>query len=94
MKGCIYFIGAVLKEGQSGAVKIGYSAKDPKGRLKALQTGHPDKLHMIGWIPGTMSDEHALHQRFRKYWLRGEWFRYEGAVHDFVWTTVLEMTDA
>ena len=63
----IYFI----KSGNY--VKIGYS-KEPKQRLKELQTANPLKLTLMGTIPGTYSTEKALHSLYNKYKKRGEWF--------------------
>lgn len=81
----VYFIGAVVEEGKAGAVKIGYSSHHPNRRMKELQTGHPGKLYLILYIEGTMDLEKALHRRFEHLWLHGEWFRWEGELHDYIW---------
>lgn len=66
-----------------GAVKIGWS-KDPLKRHKYLQTAHTDKLTILGVKEGSASDETALHDSFANFRLRGEWFRLEGRVCQFV----------
>lgn len=58
-------------------VKIGYS-HDPSKRLKQLQTGNSTSLEMLVVIPGMITEERALHETFREYRVRGEWYRYEG----------------
>lgn len=61
-------------------VKVG-KAKHPEQRLKTLQTGNPVELKLIGKIR-CQSDKHALeieklfHQKFKKYRIRGEWFKH------------------
>jgi hypothetical protein len=35
-------------------------------------------------IPGDAATEGTLHQRFAKLRVRGEWFRYEGALKEYV----------
>lgn len=56
-----------------GFHKIGF-ATDPKFREKTLQAEVPS-IVTIHSFEGTMLDEEALHIRFRKKRLRGEWFQ-------------------
>jgi hypothetical protein len=56
------------------AIKIGYSKK-PKNRLSGLQTANPNRLDLLGIIPGTEREETQLHLRFADYRLQGEWFK-------------------
>lgn len=65
----VYFIG------DGDAVKIGIS-KNPKKRLRQLQTGHPKKLSILATFPGAADEEMQFHGRFRPHHLQGEWFRY------------------
>ena len=60
--GFVYFI----KEDVSGNIKIGFSEKHPKGRLKDFQTGNSNKLVLKGYIEGTYEDEAKLHNEFSK----------------------------
>ena len=70
--GFIYFI----QEEESGNIKIGFSEKHPKGRLKDFQTGNSNKLILLGYIEGTYEDEYNLHQEFSEERIReeNEWF--------------------
>lgn len=70
-QGYVYCIG----EGPTGgwAVKVGYSVK-PEARAGELQTGNPRTLHLLGKFEGTEADERALHAKYVKYNLIGEWF--------------------
>jgi len=54
-------------------VKIG-SSKNPLGRINELQTGCPQKLVLLGSIPGSKQDEYFLHDLFRGHHINGEWF--------------------
>ena len=55
------------------AVKIG-SAVDVPRRLSQLQIGSPDPLELLGTSPGSLQEERELHQHFRCFHIRGEWF--------------------
>src|ERR1700722_16208427 len=67
----IYFI----QDRRTFAIKIGYtSADNPESRQKALQTGNPNELVILGGMPGSQQDEQALHRRFAHCRLAGEWF--------------------
>jgi len=67
----IYFI----QQGEDGPIKIGYTNnKDVKQRLQGLQVGNAIKLRVITTIEGDESYEEALHNKFDKYRLQGEWF--------------------
>lgn len=57
------------------SVKIGFTTKDPRARLKQLQTGSPTTLVLMGWYPGTENDERDLHSKLSAFRLTGEWFR-------------------
>ena len=57
-EGFVYFI----KEEETGNIKIGFSEKHPRGRLKDFQTGNSNRLNLIGFIDGTYLDEKILHQ--------------------------------
>lgn len=67
--GFIYFI-----QGESGgSVKIGY-ASDITKRIKTLQTGFPETLIIVKSFPGNIDDEGNIHQEFKDFRIRGEWF--------------------
>lgn len=66
---CVYFIAD-----EDGFIKIGF-AKSVASRLAALQTASRQELTLLAAIPGSMSDEAALHRKFTSDHVRGEWFR-------------------
>lgn len=72
-----YFIQA----GPDGPIKIGL-AEDVEQRLKELQTGCPDDLRLIGRMDG--NHEKNLHQHFKQFWIRGEWFRPDVRIMAFI----------
>ena len=64
-----------------GPVKIG-SSQNVQGRLKALQTGNASPLNIRKWIgpfetKKASEMERALHEKFKHYRVRGEWFASE-----------------
>lgn len=69
----VYFIEAV----NGGFIKIGVSRRGRSGelRLRDLQVGCPFTLRLLSQVEGGRSLEARLHQQFRKYHVRGEWFR-------------------
>ena len=76
----VYLISETRNNGQSsGPVKIGF-ARDPVSRLKSLQTGSSRPLVLLLTI-GPMSPNQAenverlLHRKFRRWFIRGEWFK-------------------
>ena len=70
--GFVYFI----REEETCRIKIGFSEKNPKGRLKDFQTGNSNKLDLIGYIEGKKEDENRIHQEFYEERIRSvnEWF--------------------
>lgn len=69
----VYFI---QSGGQSGPLKIGVSA-NPLLRLRELQQGNPDRLEIIGTMPGNRRLERAYHELHDHIRIRGEWFAAE-----------------
>lgn len=65
----IYFIA-----GRGGAIKIGYS-RDPKARMRAHQTSHPEPLRLIATVHGGRDLEAEYHRRFAEHRVNGEWFK-------------------
>ena len=76
----IYFIEA---EG-TGMVKIGYTAQPPRSRLSGLQVGNPYLLRLLGVIPGNEQDELSQHSIYSHLHVRGDWFRAEAELADFL----------
>jgi hypothetical protein len=80
LSGNVYFIATE----QPFAIKIGYTAGHPAKRLRALQTGSPVPLHLLGWYPGSQQDERELHQQMAPFHISGEWFRMGDGVNDIL----------
>ena len=66
----IYFIRPI---GAHGPVKIGCS-KDPKGRAHTISIWSPVPLEIVAVAEGGHEYERALHERFAKDRMHGEWF--------------------
>lgn len=73
----VYFI----REGQM--VKIGRST-DPSARLRDLSVSNHRQLEMLATIPGDNKREKALHRRFAKHHIRGEWFHLSGPILKYI----------
>ena len=82
----IYFI---VECSSNSAVKIGYTAVDPKKRMVALQTGNPNNLHLFAVIEGSERMEQWLHVMFRDYRLFGEWFQFSGPIKYYIQCALL-----
>ena len=77
--GLVYFIEAV---GVS-RVKIGYS-DNPDKRLKQLLTGSPLTLELRATMPGSLTTEKELHQRFSHLRIENEWFTFADEIKDYI----------
>ncbi len=57
------------------AIKIGYTI-NLAARLSGIQSGNPRELAVVATIPAaTRQMEQALHDRFERVRLRGEWYK-------------------
>lgn len=84
----VYFIA----DPKNQLVKIGL-AKDPKARLRNLQTANGNPLRMLCVIPGDATTEKEMHRRFAHTRAHGEWFHASGELAVFVtdhtpWPTI------
>jgi hypothetical protein len=77
-EGWVYF---ALAE-KSGAVKIGYSTRNPKVRREGLQVGCPEPLVLLGATRGDRWLESYVHSKFKLLHRIGEWFE---ATDDLLW---------
>jgi Meiotically up-regulated gene 113 len=68
----VYFIKSKI----IGSIKIGFCQDNNfPGRLENLQVGSADELILLFVMPyAPQSTEKALHKKFKKYHIRGEWF--------------------
>lgn len=73
----VYFVGS------STHVKIGH-AQDIGRRARTLQTSHVEPLRLLAWEDGGKQRERELHLQFASYRERGEWFRPEDALRDYI----------
>lgn len=67
MSGYVYAIES------GGRIKIGYSEK-PEHRFSKVASDAPFPCVLLGYWPGTVADELAIHQLFNSVRLHGEWF--------------------
>ena len=78
--GFVYFVQA------GDHVKIGWS-RDPRRRLGSFKVGNAHEVRLLGFVPGTESDEKRLHRVFSAHRVRGEWFKADDDLLAFVtWT--------
>ena len=75
----IYFV----KSKGAAFVKIGVAA-DVAKRVKALQTGYPQKLKVLAVLPGSYETESGLHELFASSRRQGEWFRFNDKMKYFL----------
>jgi hypothetical protein len=68
-----------------GMVKIGF-AGDVARRFYSIQTHSPTRLTLLAIEDGDLATEAARHAQFASLRHRGEWFKFEGALVDFVQT--------
>ena len=71
-------------------VKIGYCSKNPTNRLSCLQVGNPAALELRAVMGGHLGTEAMLHERFKRYHIRGEWFRLSDEIRQYVQQLVLD----
>jgi len=86
----IYFI----QENDTGNIKIGYTAsKCADSRLKALQTGNPERLTVLATFQGDERAERWMHAEFSQFRVAGEWFRPAAPLIKFIIDTVREVAE-
>lgn len=78
--GELYMVSRVVQRDRGWTVKVGFS-RNPRERLKALQTGCPDELTIRECYPAPRRIERAAHELFAKDRRAGEWFEASWGVH-------------
>lgn len=73
----VYLIATVDRK----RVKIGLS-RNPRRRLRQLQTGHSDRLEILDLVPGGRKLEAFLHSSLSDFRMQGEWFTVEEGFFD------------
>jgi hypothetical protein len=71
-KGYVYFV--ETDSPPNTYIKIGFS-RNPRSRLKDLQTCSPFPLKILKIIEGTQDDETIFHKKFKQINTHGEWFK-------------------
>jgi hypothetical protein len=85
----VYFI----QVGEDGPIKIGRAKGSPLTRLDALQVGIPFDLRLVAIIPHVSHHlELDLHRRFDHLRIRGEWFKPEPELLDYIRENALAWT--
>lgn len=80
--GFVYF--AVTGWPNPNFLKIGFTRKDPRDRIKSLQTGCPVPIALVGSILGNEGLEADLHSVLTEDRVMGEWFEYTERVERIV----------
>lgn len=65
-------------------VKIGFTSGSPQARAELLQVGCPYEIKVLCTIPGSRRKEKLLQHRYRKFHVRGEWFKLGGKLERFI----------
>ncbi len=81
LKSVVYF----LKAEPNGPIKIGYST-NYISRIATLKTACPWDLTFLGWVEGNQNTERRLHRQFHHLRLKGEWFKPEESLMEFIRT--------
>lgn len=76
-RGTVYFIA------NQGLVKIGFTRRSVKLRAKELNPNGP-AFQIIAAVEGSHTVERSLHLRFLPLHVGGEWFKYKGALKQFL----------
>jgi hypothetical protein len=76
---CVYAIQA----GADGPIKLGV-ARRPEQRLRDLQTANASELRLVATWPAPRWEEADLHEMFAHARIRGEWFRPEPDLLEYV----------
>lgn len=75
----IYFV-----QPEGGPIKIGYTLNDLRKRMAYYQPQIGLPFFVLGTMEGVKEEESRLHQRFARLRLRGDWFRPEPELLDFI----------
>jgi Meiotically up-regulated gene 113 len=64
----------VIRDKLSRNVKIGYTSRTVRQRLRDFATGNPHPMEVLWKGPGTEADETRIHYLLRPSKIAGEWF--------------------
>lgn len=79
--GYVYFI-----QCETGFIKIGFATGNPEARLVTLQSGNHEKISLLGFVCAERQEEARLHLLFRSLRHRGEWFRPQRELLEYIKT--------
>ena len=65
-------------------IKIGYAKNSVEDRMKTLQCGNPCRLILLMVVDGDRQTEADYHTQFKRSRARGEWFRPDKKLMDFI----------
>lgn len=83
----IYFVQLEMEE---GPIKIGFTSSSMYRRLDSVRSFLPWGIKTLGYMAGGKEEERELHKKFRKFRIRGEWFRPNDRLLDFIEENKLE----
>jgi len=66
----------IIRAGDTGVVKIGFTAGPARRRLAKMQTDNHERLTIIRWLDGDEGTEAAIQRRFAHLRIRGDWFTF------------------
>ena len=70
-----------------GFIKVGFS-RNIHRRIRSLEQGMPYSMKLIAFLPGDMADEQRIHKALKRAdvepELKGEWYRPEGKVAEYI----------
>ena len=73
----------VIQQKNNGPIKIGESIS-LVSRMTVLKQGNPYSFNFLAAVDGNTDLESALHQRFNRYKIRGEWFHPCREILDYI----------
>lgn len=67
----------IIRAGEGGPVKIGWTAGDVAERVAAIQAGNHETLNILRVMEGDRFTESALHREFAHLRIAREWFLFD-----------------
>jgi hypothetical protein len=79
----VYFVQVECGDSYLGPIKIGY-ANNFKARFQSLRIDNFHDLRILKLINGNMSKEKELHHKFSELRIRGEWFKADKLLTNYI----------
>lgn len=67
----------IVRVGEDGPVKIGWTGGDVVRRIAEIQPGNPARLLILRTIEGARTEEAALHRHYAALRIEREWFHFD-----------------